>query len=617
MIAQAFRDARRFRLPPRGILILLFFQLGSTAMEVAGLAALVPVLQYIQADGNVAQLVADHTWWQVLRDVYGAVGLTITLEILLATSLLLLLLRQAFVFMRLRYQAWLRETLVAESRSRGFDAYIHADAAWQDAHSAGEMVNDLTTELARAVQYLFASVALIGVGVIFLVYLATLFAISVPLTLIALCIFGVAVFAMRGQLRKTELVSKEVVEANQKMSGFLVERLNHARLVRLAGREAGESGEMHRLTGRQRSRMVRIYNLLANLEIIVEPIIIGAALVFLYVAVSVFKLELGLIGLFLVLLMRLLPVLKEAARTRQSRRGTAASFHAVADKLDAMEGAAETRTGSRPFKALSDAITFEGVSFAYETRPDKPALDNLSLMIPAGRMTALVGPSGAGKSTLFDMLPRLRRPTEGRVLFDGTDIAGFDLVSLRAGIAYAPQNPPVFNVPLIEHIRYGKSDATGAEVRAAAELANAAGFIDNLPEGIHTLAGESGNALSGGQRQRLDLARALVRGAPVLLLDEPTSNLDAESEALFREALERLRQDKSLTLIVIAHRLSTVSMADRIIVMDRGRVSAEGDHASLVAAGGWYADAFATQTAGPSAAAKPSTPRPAPATSDA
>jgi ABC-type multidrug transport system fused ATPase/permease subunit len=594
MIRRVFVDAARLGLSSAAILLLLF-QLAGTAMELVGLAALVPVVQFIQADGDVAQLVGEYRWWRFLVDIYGAIGITISLIWLLAASMVALLIRQLFVYARLRYQAWVKEGVVARMRAFGFAAFIRADITYQETHGAGQIVNDLTTELDRAVQYLFSSVTLIGIGLTFIAYLMVLVAISAPMTLVALAIFSLTAFAMHGQLRKTEVVSHEIVDANQNMSGFLVERLKHARLVRLAGNEAAETEQMDRLTERQRNRMVRIFNLMANLEIIVEPIVIGAALVFLYISVSVFQLKLEFIGLFLTLLMRLLPVLKEAARMRQSRSALEASFHAVIGRLEEMTQAKERAGGTAVFTALKQHIVFQDVTFAYADRLNVPALNGVSTTFEAGTLTAVVGPSGAGKSTLFDMIPRLRHPKSGRILLDGTDIDSFRLASLRAGIAYAPQSAQVFDVPLIEHIRYGKPEASSEEVRRAAELANAAPFIEALPNNYVTQAGDGGSRLSGGQRQRLDLARALVRRAPILLLDEPTSNLDADSEALFRDALARIRAETNTTVIVIAHRLSTVTMADKIVVMQDGRVIAEGTHQHLLRAGGWYADAFVKQ----------------------
>ena len=210
-------------------------------------------------------------------------------------------------------------------------------------------------------------------------------------------------------------------------------------------------------------------------------------------------------------------------------------------------------------------------------------------------MTALVGPSGAGKSTLIDLLPRLREYQSGEILFDGVPQREFDSASLRRAISFAPQTPQIFNVTIAEHIRYGWPEASMDDVRIAARLAQAADFIEALPDGYKTMLGEGGGHFSGGQRQRIDLARAVVRRAPILVLDEPTANLDADAEGMFREALEKLRRETEITIIIIGHRLSTVMSADQIAVLESGRVTETGSHAELIASGGWYARAYMRQ----------------------
>ena len=260
-----------------------------------------------------------------------------------------------------------------------------------------------------------------------------------------------------------------------------------------------------------------------------------------------------------------------------------------------MENERETSGGTRTFVGLSCAISFDDVSFAYGGANGAPALRNVSVEIAKGTVTALVGPSGAGKSTLIDMLPGLRRPISGQVLFDGVPLQSFDLRSLRRGVAFAPQTPQLFDVSVADHIRYGKPDATMEDILRAAEMAGVAEFAGTLPAGYDTSIGEAGARLSGGQRQRLDLARALVQAAPILILDEPTSNLDADSELRLRRAMRQIVTETDTTIIVIAHRLATVAMADRILVLDDGRLTASGTHAELMHAGGWYASAFSAQ----------------------
>jgi ATP-binding cassette, subfamily B, bacterial len=211
----------------------------------------------------------------------------------------------------------------------------------------------------------------------------------------------------------------------------------------------------------------------------------------------------------------------------------------------------------------------------------------VSFAVRRGEKLAIVGPSGAGKSTVFHLILRFYDPASGVVRFDGTPLVDVDPVALRRRIALVPQDAVIFAASIRENIRFGRPEASDAEVERAAELAHALEFISRLPQKFETAAGERGVTLSGGQRQRIAIARAILREAPLLLLDEATSSLDAESETLVKAALERAMADR--TTLVIAHRLATVLSCDRILVMDAGRVVEQGTHEELVAAGGLYA----------------------------
>ncbi len=233
------------------------------------------------------------------------------------------------------------------------------------------------------------------------------------------------------------------------------------------------------------------------------------------------------------------------------------------------------------------ALAFEGVEFRYPTRLDTAALHDFTLSVRPNETVAVVGPSGAGKSTLFQLAQRFYDPQGGRITLDGVDIRDADPADVRARIAVVPQETIVFAASARDNLRYGNWEASDAQIWAAADAANASEFLRKLPDGLDTYLGEAGTRLSGGQRQRIAIARALIRNAPLLLLDEATSALDAESERLVQNALDRLMHDR--TTIVIAHRLATVRAADRIIVMDDGRIVEQGTHDSLVAQGGLYA----------------------------
>jgi ATP-binding cassette subfamily B protein len=236
---------------------------------------------------------------------------------------------------------------------------------------------------------------------------------------------------------------------------------------------------------------------------------------------------------------------------------------------------------------VSGSIRFDEVTFSYPTRPENVAVGPLSFDVRPGERVALVGPSGAGKSTLFGLILRFYDPNAGRILLDGADLRHCEPQQLRRAVALVPQDPVIFATSVTDNVRFGRPEASMDEVRSACVAAHALEFIEHLPQGFETDLGERGVKLSGGQRQRIAIARALLADRPILLLDEATSSLDAESERHVAQALEQLARGR--TTLVIAHRLATVRNADRIIVLERGRIHAVGTHQALLRENGLYA----------------------------
>jgi ATP-binding cassette subfamily B protein len=260
--------------------------------------------------------------------------------------------------------------------------------------------------------------------------------------------------------------------------------------------------------------------------------------------------------------------------------GAAERLFELIDRQEAMPN-----TGEKPAE-VHGRVEFKDVTFAYPTRPDAPVLTGLNLSIEQGEIVAVVGPSGAGKSTLAALVSRLYDPTGGQLLLDGKDLKVLNPAWLRDQVGIVSQEPILFSTSIEENVRYGRSNATREEVLKACEVANARSFIERFPEGLATPVGERGVQLSGGQKQRIAIARAVLKDPAILILDEATSALDAESEHLVKEALDRLMTGR--TTMVIAHRLSTVRDADRVLVMDGGKIAQSGTHDSLMAQEGIY-----------------------------
>lgn len=593
-VLEYFRVSRRMGLNASIWAGVIALQGLSTVFEGIGIGMFLPVFQYMEAGGDMTRLISESKLWTYLVQIYGLLGVPLGFASLLALMFLAFLMRQVVFYIRQCYMISRRERIGRDVRNDGFDRYLHADANYQDAETVGAMVNSLTTELKYAIDAMFSPPQIACYAVVVIVLFALLMIVSGPAVVLALAIMALSGVLLAGLFRKTVQSGAKLMRDNRSLSTFLVQRLDSPRLIRLAGTEEAEMALERKLSDSQCESMIRTRVLLARGDVLYEPIAIGIMLIMVYVGYTMLGVTLGEFGVLLVVAIRLLPTVKEALRQYQSMVGTLPHLNALEQRLQAMGAAREPRGGDRLLERLDQGIRFEDVVFRYPAGT-APALNGVTVEIPAHHLVALVGPSGAGKSTLVDMLLRLRETHSGRIMFDDTPIDAFDRHNLRQSISYAPQRAQIFDVTVREHIGYGKRGATAAEIEAAARLAGAHDFISALPEGYGTYVGEDGIRLSGGQRHRLDLARALVRNAPVLVLDEPTSNLDAEAEQNFRDALFHIRAATDKTIIVIAHRLSTIARADRIIVMREGRVEDWGTHEQLINRGSWYAQALIKQ----------------------
>lgn len=587
--------ARAFGLTGARIAVVAGASAGVLATEAAAVATLLPIMQFMERRGDRQALREASGAWESILAFGDRHGMAIGLGHLIAVALAALFLRQAVTYFRIVNLAHVRQDVVQRLRARMFGAYLSARLESQDAVGTGEFANALAVEVRTAMLAMTLPLELLAAGAMLAAYVGAMSAFSPAMTAAVLAVLAATVLFLRGLMDRAAQASRDAAGANRSMLQYLAQRLHAPRLVRLTRAEQREAAEATRLFGAQREAAMRSAVVAARAEIAIEPAVVAIGFALMWMAHEVFSMSLADISVFLFVLLRLMPLAKAVVTLRQSVLAASGSLESVLGLLARLEAGRERDEGRREFAGLRSGMRFEGVAYSYPGA-DKPALQGIDLEVPRGAFVVLVGPSGGGKSTLVDMIPRLREPVAGRLTLDGVPCGEFTLPSLRRAIAYAAQAPQAFDVPIVEHIRYGNPGIGMDEVRAAAAAAGAAEFIERLPLGYDTPLGEAAGTLSGGQRQRLELARALACDAGILVLDEPTSSLDNESDARFRQTIERLRASGGMTILMIAHRLRAVERADIVAVVEQGRVSAVGTHAELLSRSPWYRAAHALET---------------------
>ena len=572
---------------PKFTLSLILFGGIAAILEGIGLGFIYPILEVAQSEEPVQN---GGPVLGAFLSFYHFIGIPFTLGYLIAGTGLVMIVRYTFSFV----VAWLREILrrkyEKDLRARAFDGALNAQVSYFDKEGSDDILNAIITETRPSGRVISNTVQTMEYVFLVLVYAGVMIYITPMMTGIAIALLGGITVLLRYVIEPGVTVGNRVAEANEEVQEAVQAGTQGIRDVKLFGlsremfssfqKSIEEYASSSVDLGRNKAAIQNYYELVAALTIFI----------LIYVGFTYTGLSLGELGIFLIAMFQLAPRVSTLNTFIYNLEGNISHLVRTQEFLDRLDDNIEV-DGEKPVQSVGE-IEFEDVYFTYE--PDEPVLQDISFRVARGEFVAFVGQSGAGKSTIVSLLARLYDPDQGEIQADGTPIEEYDLKQWRERVAVVRQQPYIFNDTLETNVTIGNRDASRKEVEEVCEIAKVNEFLDELPNGYDSQLGDDGIRLSGGQRQRIALARALLKDADFLVLDEATSDLDSNLERQVQRSIEAM--DRDYGMIAIAHRLSTVKNADRIHTIDSGQIVESGTHEELLNTDGEYAELYTIQS---------------------